>query len=80
MANLAFGKKVFTYYERFYQEDHDRDFKGMVVMNNELKKQVMELRQRLESKNKEVVDKNKEIISKDKEIVDLKTEMANLDK
>ena len=42
-VDLAFGKKLFTFYEKFYCKNHGKNFESVVTTNNELKKQVAKL-------------------------------------
>ena len=61
MADMGFSKKMFVYYEIFYIKNCGWNFEGVVVVNSELKRQVVELQQCSESKDKEIENKDKEI-------------------
>ena len=65
MADMAFAKKVFTFYERYYVENRGQSLRVTKIENKELKKHILELQHCLEEKNKEIENRNIEIQNKD---------------
>ena len=44
MVDMAFARKVFSYYKKYFVENHGKSLEAVVAVNKELKKHILELR------------------------------------
>ena len=71
MSNLAMVRRLIDKHEKYYKSHQGKDIDHLVVINNNFKKAIGDLHDKIKDKNREIEYKNKEIVRLTQVLADL---------